>query len=215
MCMKRPHVTINCAMSVDGKIASPSGKQLRISCEEDIQRMYELRNKSDAVLVGINTILSDNPKLTVKETYVKKPKNPMRIVLDTHCKTPTDALVVNDKAKTLIAVGNTCTKRYGSTVELMVCKKTADGLIDLESLLHNLSQRGIKTLMVEGGSSVIWHFLQAKLVDDMFVYVAPMIIGGDNTPTLAQGDNASPIELSLVTVNKLGPGLLLHYRLVL
>ncbi len=214
MRMKRPHVTINCAMSVDGKIASPSGKQLRISCEEDIRRMYELRNASDAVLVGINTILSDNPKLTVKETYVTKPKNPIRIVLDTRCKTPTDALVVNDKAKTLIVVGNMCTKQYGSNVELVVCKKTTDGLIDLKSLLNNLSQRGIKTLMVEGGSSVIWHFLQAKLVNDMFVYVAPMIIGGDNTPMLVRGDAATSIELSLVAVNTLGPGLLLHYRLI-
>lgn len=214
MCMKRPHVIINCAMSVDGKIASPSGKQLRISCEEDIQRMYELRNASDAVLVGINTILSDNPKLTVKETYAKQPRNPLRIVLDTYCRTPLDSLVVNDSAKTLIVVGSTCAKQYGSNVEVMVCKKTEEGLIDLESLLDILSQRGVRTLMVEGGSTVIWQFLQSNLVDDMFVYVAPMIIGGEHTPTLARGDSKDPLELSLVNVNKLGPGLLLHYRLI-
>jgi len=201
-------------MSVDGKIASPSGKQLRISCEEDIQRMYELRNASDAVLVGINTILSDNPKLTVKKAYVKQPQHPLRIVLDTHCKTPTDALVVTDNAKTLIVVGSACTKHYGSNVEVAVCKQTANGLIDLESFLNMLSQRGIKKLMVEGGSTVIWQFLQKHLVDDMYVYVAPMVIGGTNTPTLAQGDARAPIELSLVNANKLGPGLLLHYRLI-
>ena len=68
--MKRPHVTINCAMSVDGKIASPTRKQMRISSEEDIQRMYRLLNESDAVLVGIGTILADDPKLTVKESYL-------------------------------------------------------------------------------------------------------------------------------------------------
>src|SRR4030042_1544544 len=100
--MKRPYVIINCAMSVDGKIASPSGKQMKISCEEDIKRMYKLRSKSDAVLVGINTVISDNPKLTVKEKYIKNPKNPIRIVLDTNCKTPVDSLVVNDVAKTII-----------------------------------------------------------------------------------------------------------------
>ncbi len=94
--MKRPYVVINCAMSADGKIASPSGKQMRISCDEDIKRMYELRNGCDAVLVGINTVLSDDPKLTVKEKYVKNPKQPIRIVLDTNliCK-PVPAFFAN------------------------------------------------------------------------------------------------------------------------
>ena len=100
--MKRPYVVINCAMSSDGKIASPSGKQLRISCDEDIKRMYKLRNDSDAVLVGINTVLSDDPKLTVKEKYIENPERPIRIVLDTHCKTPVDSFVVDNTAKTLI-----------------------------------------------------------------------------------------------------------------
>ena len=96
--MKRPHVTINCAMSADGKIALPNRKQLRISCDEDIKRMYNLRNEVDAVLVGIETILSDDPKLTVKEKYVKNLKQPLRVVLDSTCKTPKDALVLNDSA---------------------------------------------------------------------------------------------------------------------
>jgi radical SAM superfamily enzyme YgiQ (UPF0313 family) len=99
-------------MSLDGKIASQSGKQMRISCEEDIKRMYKLRNSFDAVLVGIGTILSDNPKLTVKEKYVKNPKQPVRIVLDTNCKIPVDALVVNDAAKTLVIIGKDCNKKF-------------------------------------------------------------------------------------------------------
>jgi len=88
--MNMPHVIINCAMSLDGKLASQSGRQMKISCEEDIKRMYKLRNNYDAVLVGIGTVLSDDPKLTVKEKYVKNPKQPIRIVLDTYCKTPID-----------------------------------------------------------------------------------------------------------------------------
>ena len=71
--MTKPYVIINCAMSADGKIALPTRKQLRISSEEDIKRMYNLRNKCDGVLVGVGTILSDDPKLTVKEKYVKNP----------------------------------------------------------------------------------------------------------------------------------------------
>ena len=106
--MKRPNVIINCAMSADGKIALPNRRQLRISCDEDIKRMYNLRNNADAVLVGIGTILSDDPKLTVKEKYVNNPKQPLRIILDNKCRTPKDALVLNDSAKTLIitAKGN-------------------------------------------------------------------------------------------------------------
>ena len=136
--MNRPYVIINCAMSLDGKIASPSGKQMKISCEEDIKRMYKLRNKSDAVLVGIGTVLSDDPKLTVKEKYVKNPKQPIRIVLDTNCKTPDDALVVNDAAKTLIIAGKECNKKYGDNVEIIKCKTNKEGLIDLENLIDIL-----------------------------------------------------------------------------
>ena len=100
--MNRPYVVINCAMSADGKIASPSGKQMRISCDKDIRRMYELRNESDAVLVGINTVLNDDPKLTVKNKYIKNPKQPIRVVLDTKCRTPSDALVADNKASPLV-----------------------------------------------------------------------------------------------------------------
>src|SRR4030042_6509432 len=106
--MNKPYVIINCAMSLDGKLASQSGRQMKISCEEDIKRMYKLRNNYDAVLVGIGTVLSDDPKLTVKEKYVKNPKQPIRMVLDTYCKTPFDSLVVNDAATTYIVTEKKC-----------------------------------------------------------------------------------------------------------
>ncbi len=211
--MNRPHVIINCAMSLDGKIASQSGKQMKISCEEDIKRMYELRNNSDAVLVGIGTVLSDDPKLTVKEKYVKNPKQPIRIVLDTNCRTPIDALVVNDAAKTLIIIGKDCNKKFLNNVELIKCKIDEKGLIDLENLIQILKNKGIKKLMVEGGSTVIGSFLKSNLVDDMFVYVAPIIIGGKNTPTLVKNIDEN-INLKLVETKKIGPGILLHYRLI-
>ena len=100
--MKKPYVVVNCAMSADGKIALPTKKQMRLSSEEDIERMYKLRNECDAVLVGIDTVLLDNPKLTVKEKYIINPKQPLRVVLDSKCRTPKDALVLNDSANTLI-----------------------------------------------------------------------------------------------------------------
>lgn len=211
--MNRPYVIINCAMSLDGKLASQSGKQMKISCEEDIKRMYKLRNNHDAVLVGIGTVLSDNPKLTVKEKYVKNPKQPIRIVLDTNCKTPVNALVVNDVSKTLIITGKDCNKEYLSNVEVIKSKVDEKGLIDLENLIQILKNKGIKKLMVEGGSTVISSFLKSNLVDDIFVYVSPIIIGGINTPTLVKNIDEN-INLKLVEIKKIGQGILLHYRLI-
>lgn len=214
--MKRPYVVINCAMSADGKIAFPSGKQMRISCDEDIKRMYELRNECDAVLVGINTVLSDDPKLTVKEKYVKNPKQPIRIVLDTNCKTPVNSLVVNDAAKTLIIAGEKCSKKFGDNVKVILCDTDDNGLIDLEKLLDILSNKGINKLMVEGGGTVIWNFLKSGFVDDFYVYVGPMIIGGKGTPTISgvKGLDNENIDLKLMETKAVGPGMLLHYRLI-
>lgn len=216
--MSRPHVIVNCAMSADGKIALPTRKQLRISCDEDIERMYKLLNECDAVLVGIDTVLSDDPKLIVKEKYVKHPRQPIRVILDVHCKTPEDALVVNQAAKTLIITGEKCSKKYGDNVKIIECETDENGLIDLNVLLKLLYERGIKTLLVGGGGTVIWNFLKQKLVDDLYVYVGPMIIGGKNTPTLADGAGISGadelISLEINGMSRLGPGILIHYKMI-
>ena len=201
-------------MSADGKIASPSGKQLKISCEEDIKRMYELRNDCDAVLVGINTVLSDDPKLTVKDKYVKNPKHPIRIVLDTYCKISTGAFVVNNVSKTFIITGEKCNKKFGENVEVILCDKDEDGFIDLKKLMAILENKGITKLMVEGGGTVIWNFLKSGLVDDFYVYVGPIIIGGKNTPTISGKVDDENIKLKLVKTKTIGSGILLHYRLI-
>jgi 2,5-diamino-6-(ribosylamino)-4(3H)-pyrimidinone 5'-phosphate reductase len=212
--MKRPKVVINFAMSADGKIASPSGKQIRISCEEDIKRMYKLRNENDAVLVGINTVLSDDPKLTVKEKYVKNPKQPIRVVLDTHCKTPVDALVVNKVAKTMIITAEKCNKKFAENVEVILCDKDKNGFIDLKKLMIILKNKNIDKLMVEGGGTVIWEFFKSGFIDDFFVYIGPILIGGKNTPTISGKFDNGNILLKLVKIKPIGSGILLHYRLI-
>jgi len=212
--MKRPYIVINFAMSSDGKIASPSGKQFRISCDEDIKRMYELRNRSDAVLVGINTVLSDNPKLTVKEKYVKNPKQPIRIVLDTNCRIPVDFLLLDDKAKSIIVSKNRCKKEFGDNIENLICKLDENGLIDLNQLLTQLYNKGIKKLMVEGGAKVINNFLKLGYADDIFVYYGPMIIGGKKTPKISDKAFDEEFNLKIISKKSLGPGFLYHYRLI-
>lgn len=215
--MNRPYVIINCAMSADGKIATPAGKQLRISNEEDIKRMHSLRNSSDAVLVGVNTVISDNPKLTVKEKYVQDPKNPIRVILDTRCRTKPDALAVDDQAKTIIIANGSCDKIYSETVEILQCEIDDEGLIDIKEMLQLLYDKGIKKLLVEGGSTVIWNFLKHGLFDDFYVYIGPIIIGGKYTPSVADGegiDENNPINLKIIETKRFGEGILVHYQLI-
>ncbi|MDX1798200.1 MAG: 2,5-diamino-6-(ribosylamino)-4(3H)-pyrimidinone 5'-phosphate reductase [Candidatus Lokiarchaeia archaeon] len=214
--MKRPYILINCAMSADGKIALPNREQIRISSKEDIRRMYQLRNQSDAVLVGIGTVLSDNPKLTVKNKYVKNAKNPIRIILDSKCRIPNDSHVLDNSSKTYIVTSHNCNRKFGINIEILKCKKNKLGEINLEDLLLKLNDIGIKKLMVEGGGSVIWSFINNGFFDDLFVYMAPFIIGGGKTPTMTDGlgikDEKSKILLKLFEIKKLGDGLLLHYK---
>lgn len=217
--MSKIKVTINCAVSVDGKIASPSGKQVRISSEEDMKRVYHLRDTIDAVLVGIGTVLQDDPKLTVKQDYVSKPHQPIRIVLDAYCRTPEDALVVNNVAKTIIVIDKTIapSKSYGDHVSI-ISVPSEQGFLDLHKLLDRLQDLGISSLLVEGGGTVIWNFLKNRLVDELYVYIGSMIIGGWQTPTMAMGEGFAKetefLSLDLISFKKMGDGVLLHYRLL-
>jgi len=214
--MKRPYVIINCATSADGKLALPNRKQLKISSKEDLKRMYELRSSCDGVLVGIETVLSDNPKLTVKDKYVKNPKNPIRIILDSKCRTPLNSYVLDNSSKTYIRTSQKCVKKFGINNEIIKCKKNKEGYINLKELLFQLKSKGIKKLMVEGGSTVIWNFIKNGFFDDLYVYTAPFLIGGKNTPTMVDGlgiDNKkSKILLKIIEIKRLGEGFLIHYK---
>lgn len=206
-----PHVIINCAMSADGKIALPSRKQTRISNEEDMRRVHELRARCDAILVGIETVLSDDPKLTVKESIVPNPKQPVRIVLDSNGRIPEDAEVLSSDSPTVIAVSESCERRIDGA-EIIVC---GEEQIDIPKLLEILHNRGIRTLLVEGGETVIWSFLKQKLADDFYIFIGSMVIGGVDSPTPAGGEGAESedkiLPLKLIEVIKIGDGVILHY----
>ena len=217
--MNRPYVIVNCAMSADGKSALPTRKQLRISSDEDIERMYKLRNECDTVLVGIDTVLSDDPKLTVKAKYVENPKQPLRVVLDSKCRIPKDTLVLNNAAKTLIITTEGNEKHFeGEHIEVVGCKANEEGHVDLECALELLCQKGVEKLLVEGGGSIVWSFLEKRLVDDLYIYIGPCVIGGKTTPTVADGsgikNEGELIPLKIVDVTRLGPGILTHYRMI-
>ncbi len=145
-------VVINCAMSADGKIALKTRRQTKISNEEDKKRVHQLRNSSDAILVGVETVISDNPKLTVNEKYVKKPRRPLRIILDSSGRTPANALVLNGAAPTMVVTNDRCRKTFPNA-EMVRCGRNE---VDLKKLMPILEKRGVRTILVEGGSKVIF-----------------------------------------------------------
>jgi len=217
--MNRPYIISNSAMSLDGKTALPSGKQLRLSSDEDMKRVHELRHQCDAVLVGIGTVLADNPKLTVKDCYVPRPKQPVRVVLDSRGRTPADALVLNDVASTIICVGpKVKLSASHDRVEVVHCPIDDKNHLELSSVLEELYKRGIRTVLVEGGGTVLRSFIEMDFIDELYVYVAPVVVGGERTPTLVKGpglhDEKDLIKLHLENCSHLGNGILLHYKLI-
>ena len=205
----RPHIIINVAMSIDGKIALTAGKQTKLSSEEDMVRVHKLRNDVDAILVGIGTILSDDPKLTVKKQYVDFPKSLTKIVLDSKLRTPENAEVFNYPGKVIIAT----TENSIGNINAEIIKCGTDE-VDIPKLLEILYERGIKKILVEGGGKVIYSFLKKDVVDELKIYVAPIIIGG-NAPSIVEGKGADEmgkiIPLKLDCMKKLGDGILLEY----
>src|SRR3989441_3884834 len=154
----RPRVIINAAMSVDGKIALSDGKAVRLSNEEDLRRVHRLRAEADAILVGVGTVLMDDPKLTVKAEYAKG-RNPLRVVLDSKGKTPERAHVLDGTAPTLIVTSEDSNRTF-PRAEVLRCGKDQ---VDLVLLLEQLSSRGIKMVLVEGGGPGVLAFFPEGL----------------------------------------------------
>src|SRR5437763_12241831 len=150
----RPRVIINAAMSVDGKIALPDGKGVRLSNEEDLRRVHRLRAAVDAILVGVGTVLKDDPKLTVKSEYAKG-RNPLRVVLDSDGKIPESAHVLDGSAPTLIVTSEGSDRSF----PLAEVLRLGTDEVDLQALLDRLAARGVTTILAEGASMVRWSFL--------------------------------------------------------
>ena len=205
----RPEVILNCAASADGKISLPNRKQIAISNEKDFERVHKLRSECDAIIVGIGTIIEDNPFLTVRNNSGAKP---IRVILDTSCRIPINSNVLNGESETIIAVGKQSEKNNLETAEIIEC---GENKIDLTKLLNILSERGVKKVLVEGGETVMWSFLKEELFDEYNVFFSSIIIGGIGTPTIAGGKGfqkeESILNLKLISVEQLGNGILAKY----
>ena len=203
----RPFVHINCAMSADGKIAGSDRKQVRISSEEDIARVKELRKRYDAVLVGVGTVIADDPHLTLKGlTY---DENPVRVVIDPHGRTPDDSLMTDGRAATLILTDDDCVKEWKNAMTIR-CGTP----FDLAKAMEELAELDIENVLVEGGGETIASFFENCLADRYTVFVGGMIIGGKDSPTPADGIGwicGDGIRMKMKSAEVLGNGVLLTY----
>jgi 2,5-diamino-6-(ribosylamino)-4(3H)-pyrimidinone 5'-phosphate reductase len=218
----RPHIIINSAMSADGKISTVARKQVRISGKEDMQRVDALKARSDAIMVGIGTVLADDPKLTVKSDILKQERiaegrteNPLRIVVDSNARTPSTASILGPNA--LIAVTEQAPRHkveeLSTKAEVLV---VGERKVDLSALLARLKDKGIDTLLVEGGATLNFALLSLGLVDELYTYVGDIIIGGSSAPTLVDGDGLTSdfVKLKLRQIRQIGDGVLIKWEVL-
>lgn len=215
------YVVVNAAMSADGKLSSHHRSQVQISGPTDADRVNGLRAASDAIMVGIGTVLADDPNLTVDEDRAAerdaagRPPQPTRVVADSRARTPASANVLDDTAPTHLLVSEQAPDdRVESLREAGATIITAGTeQVDLIGGVSALGNAGIKQLMVEGGGELIFSFFDAELVDELSVYIGPLIIGGREAPTLADGDGfaGSYPGLILDGVDQIDDGVLLRF----
>jgi 2,5-diamino-6-(ribosylamino)-4(3H)-pyrimidinone 5'-phosphate reductase len=217
--LDRPFVFINSAVSADGKISSFLHKQVRISGKEDLTRVDELRASSDAIMVGVGTVLADDPGLRVKSELLRKERlergayeNPLRIVADSLARTPPEAEVMG--AGCIIAVSRAAPPaRLAALSDMCKIFVSGENRVDLVELVGFLHGIGVKRLMVEGGAILNWSMIRAGLVDEIYVYVGNMLIGGEVAPSLVGGAGFSVNfpKLELISLERLGEGVLLKW----
>jgi 2,5-diamino-6-(ribosylamino)-4(3H)-pyrimidinone 5'-phosphate reductase len=223
--MDRPFIFINSAMSADGKLSTKERKQVKISGKLDFERVDELRANADAIMVGIGTVLADDPSLTVKSPERKaarktagKDENPVRIVVDSAARTPLDAdIFKKGEGLRIIAVSNSApAEKVKRLEEKALVIRTGTHRVDLTELAAKLKEMGINTLMVEGGATLNWGMISAGIVDEIYTFVGNLIIGGKTAPTFTDGEGFSEAELlglELLSAEKIEEGILLKWKI--
>ena len=222
----RPHVTVNIAMSADGKLSTKERRQVKISGNADFIRVDELKAGSDAVMVGIGTVIADDPSLTVKSEELKRARvsrgldeHPIRVVVDSRGRIPVNAAVLcKGPGRRVIGCAEIIDPCVLHTLEshatVIIAGKE---MVDLEGLLCQLYDMGVRDLMVEGGGTLLWSMFERGLVDEMFQYVGNMVIGGRGSPTPADGEgfciNDPFVRMDLLECVRIDEGVLLHWRM--
>ncbi len=235
----KPFVTLKMAQTLDGKIATRTGQSRWISSPESRELVQNLRRSHDAVLVGKNTLLMDNPRLSVRGAsepnhYLRGGKDlhgrnavgvascrPWRVILDPRCDVPAGAKIFTGNQTVVLAIGEKVLKKaslrtWKKSVTLLPLKETK-GRLDLDQLLRKLGTLGVSSLLVEGGGETAWSFLSQKQVDRVVWITAPKIFGGRDAKTSVEGDGVvrpdQALNLKSWTVFPCGPDFVLEGRI--
>ena len=210
-----PYIILSAAISIDGKISTRTGDS-KLSSKEDIIRLHKLRSKVDAILIGKNTLLQDDPLLTVRYT---KGKNPIRIILDSTGSIPINSRIIktSNDVPTIIAVSKKITKKnllklQKLPVEIIIAGENS---INLKLLLKKLFSKKIKTVLVEGGGTVNWEFIKNNLFNELIVTLSPFLIGGNDAISFVEGKGFAKISnspnLKLKSIKRLKNYVVLNY----
>ena len=212
------HVILSAAISIDGKISTRANDS-KLSSKEDKIRLHKLRSKVDAILIGKNTLLQDNPLLTVRHT---KGKNPIRIILDSKGTIPISSKIIktSNKIPTIIVVSKKIThtnllKLKKLPIEIIIAGENS---VNLKLLMKKLSNKNIKTILVEGGGIVNWEFIKNNIFDELIDTLSPYLIGGTNATSFVEGTGFAKItnspNLKLKSIKRLKNYLVLNYHKV-
>jgi len=214
----RPFVILSAATSIDGKIATKTGDS-KFSSKQDSVRLHKLRSKVDAILVGKNTVLVDDPLLTVRHTTGK---NPTRIILDSNGTISEKSKILQtcNKIETIIVVSKKITKSNLKKLNKLPLEIIIAGekSVNLKLLLKKLSQKNIKSILVEGGGTTNWEFIKHDIFDELIITLSPFLIGGIDSISFIEGQGFSKISkspnLRLKSTTRLKNHLVLHYAKV-
>lgn len=206
---KRPFVTLKSAVTLDGKIATSTSDSKWITSEDARREVHQLRNENAAILVGVNTVIKDNPELTAR---IPNGRNPIRVILDSTLRIPLESKVITDgQAPTWIFTtpNHSAEKReFLESKGIKVFVTNGDKHVDVEETVEILGENFISSVLIEAGGEVNAAFLEHKLIDKLVLYVAPKVIGGKLAPSFLEGTGVEymkdAIEFSNVTLTQIG-----------
>ena len=190
------YVILNAAMSIDGKISTRKNDSA-ISSKLDLVRVHKLRSTVDGIMIGISTVLEDDPMLNVRYSTTGM-KNPTRIIIDSKARIPLNSRIIDssNKIQTIIAVTHNASSRKIKEIQ----KKGAqvlvygNGKVNLRNLFQQLEKMGLKKIIVEGGGEINWSVLKLGLVNELVVTISPVVIGGRDAKTLVEGKGFTNIS---------------------
>jgi len=215
---RKPHVVLSAAMTIDGKIASKTGDP-ELSDEQDWREVHELRSQVEAIMVGKGTILKDDPKLHIK---FHEHKGYHRIVLDSNLSIPIDSQVITFQPEMYPTI--ICTTENVSEEKIKdfksrnvkIIKVGSGKQVNIKKLLPYLYDIGIKSILLEGGGTLSWSFIENDLIDEIRLTIAPLIVGGQDATSLVEGEGFEKMiqapKYELIDVNHRDDYVVLKYK---